>query len=774
MKTKTLVLSIGFICCISLVSANVINVPVDQSTIQAGINSAVNSDTVLVQPGTYLENINFIGKNITVGSLFLTTRDTTYISSTIIDGNGTNSVVKIESGEDATAILCGFKLTNGYASNGGGIYCNGSSPTIKNVAISSNSATFEGGGIYCNGSSPKLENVTIADNSAGSNGGGIYCNNSSSNPVLINSILWNDLPQEIYLQSGSVTASFSDIEGGWTGVANIDDDPLFTGDYHLQNISPCIDAGDPVSPLDPDSTIADMGAYYFHQYFGPVWHISPTGSDLAGNGSLDFPFATINRGIWATVDSDTVLAQPGTYYENVNFAGRLITVGSLFLVTQDTTYISTTIINGNNSGIVVAFENDEDELAILTGFTITNGNTAHGGGIRCATASPRLENLIIKNNSVLNFGGGIYCGYADPIIKNVVISNNSADMYGGAIATWYSHPVLTNVTISGNSGVNFADGIYCAWNSSLSFTNSIVWNNFPDDIYIVSGGAVYASYSDIPEIIGVGNIVANPLFTGDYHLQFGSPCIDAGDPASPFDPDGTIVDMGAYCFSQFVEREISLKAFLQGPFYNTDMNIDLNFAGLIPTNQPYSISPWNYSGTESVSSIPANVVDWVLIELRDAPDANSATATTIIEQHAAFLRNDGSVVDLDGLNNLQISSTINQQLFVVIRHRNHLDIMSAFPLLQLEGVYSYDFTIMDRAYGTNATISIGGGSFGMYSGDANADGYIDDLDKSSIWILEAGNLDYLSSDLNLDSQSNNVDKDEFWLMNRGEDCQVPE
>ena len=57
--------------------------------------------------------INYNGKLITVGSLFLTTQDTTYISQTIIDGNQNGSVVKFENGEDLTSVLCGFTITNG-------------------------------------------------------------------------------------------------------------------------------------------------------------------------------------------------------------------------------------------------------------------------------------------------------------------------------------------------------------------------------------------------------------------------------------------------------------------------------------------------------------------------------------------------------------------------------------------------------------------------------------------------------------------------------------
>jgi hypothetical protein len=84
---------------------------------------------------------------------------------------------------------------------------------------------------------------------------------------LVNSILWNNSHPALYIHSGSVIVTYSDIEFSWPGAGNINSDPLFVnpaiGDYHLQPTSPCINAGDPLSPLDPDGTIADMGAFYF-------------------------------------------------------------------------------------------------------------------------------------------------------------------------------------------------------------------------------------------------------------------------------------------------------------------------------------------------------------------------------------------------------------------------------------------------------------------------------------------------------------------------------
>jgi len=192
---------------------------------------------------------------------------------------------------------------NSVSEYGGGIYCMQSSPSLENVTISGNSTSVWGGGIACHESSPSLENVIIIDNFAGLSGGGIHCQYSSnpslknvtmsgnsanyagggiycmnnSNPCLENSILWNDLPNEI---SGSAFITYSDIQGGWTGIGNIDEDPLFMGaggyPFSLLEDSPCIDDGnpdqifyDPEDPTNPGfglypamgTIINDMGAY---------------------------------------------------------------------------------------------------------------------------------------------------------------------------------------------------------------------------------------------------------------------------------------------------------------------------------------------------------------------------------------------------------------------------------------------------------------------------------------------------------------------------------
>ena len=273
----------------------------------------------------------------------------------------------------------------------------------------------------------------------------------------------------------------------------------------------------------------------------------------------DYP--TIQQGIDAAVNSDTVLVQPGTYFENIDFIGKNITVSSLFLTTQDTTYISQTIINGNLIGSVVTFENGEDSTAVLTGFTITNGFADYGGGIFCYESSPSLENVTITGNSSYYLGGGIYCYNCSPSLDNVTITDNSAEYGGGIYCGWYSSPSLENVTISGNSAYwgggincfsnsspslvnvtikgnsayyygggircnesspnlvnvvitnNSADvggGIYCYSNSSPILINSILWNDSPEEIYFEIDAypdTITISYSDIQG--GEAGIVTN-------------------------------------------------------------------------------------------------------------------------------------------------------------------------------------------------------------------------------------------------------------------------
>ena len=165
------------------------------TSFQAQIDASSDGDTIIIDPGTYEGTVNFNGKNIVLGSQFLTTGDATYISTTIINAKQKGSVVRFENNETNGAALVGLTLMGGYAVEGAGIYINGAEPTLRDLRVVGNAAyTCEvgeffkgaaGGGIFINGSSPVLERITVRENSSEADGGGVYLSNSDANLTLV-------------------------------------------------------------------------------------------------------------------------------------------------------------------------------------------------------------------------------------------------------------------------------------------------------------------------------------------------------------------------------------------------------------------------------------------------------------------------------------------------------------------------------------------------------------------------------------------------------------
>ena len=349
---------------------NIINIPGDYSTIQEGINASINGDTVLVQPATYIENINYNGKNIVVGSLFLTTQDTSYISQTIIDGDSCGSVVAFENGEDSTAILTGFTITNGDAGSGGGISCtNNSSPSLKNLTITGNSADY-GGGIYCYyNSNPSLDNVVITGNYA-DYGGGIYCH-YNSNPSLDNVV---------------IMGNSADYHGG--------------GIYCWENSNPSLEN----VTITGNSAISSGGGICCYYNSNPS----------LDNVAITDNFADCGGGIFCC-QSNPSLANATITGNSAVYLG-----GGIYCWANSSPSLENVTITSNSAGYgggIYCWENSSPNLENIT---ITGNSAVYlGGGIHCNNSSPSLENVTITGNSAVYWGGGIYCSYNSNLIFDV-------------------------------------------------------------------------------------------------------------------------------------------------------------------------------------------------------------------------------------------------------------------------------------------------------------------------------------------------------------------
>ena len=152
-------------------------------------------------------------------------------------------------------------------------------------------------------------------------------------------------------------------------------------------------------------------------------------------------YLTIQEGINAAVNGDVVLVAPGTYFENIGFQGKTITV-------QSEKGPVRTVVDGQKS-VVASFGNYENNDSVLDGFTINNGKI----GIYCKKSCPTLINNIVTGNVAgLDNGGGIFCyeSYNLKLINCIVVNNSSVK--GGGVYCGHSTPKIINCTIAWNWG----------------------------------------------------------------------------------------------------------------------------------------------------------------------------------------------------------------------------------------------------------------------------------------------------------------------------------
>ncbi len=394
---------------------------------------------------------------------------------------------------------------------------------------------------------------------------------------------------------------------------------------------------------------------------------------------------------------------------------------------QDHTYSD---LDGNTTIITRAAD-----MAVSKGMIVVNSAGNYGNSSWQYIGPPADGDSVFSIGAVNSSGNYVSFSSIGPTYDGRVKPNVVAQGSSSAILSAYSG------NVSSSSGTSFSSPITAGMVACL-------WQAHPDkrNTEILDAIQQHASQSALPDmLLGYG--------IPDYyqaHSYLSLPVIH--------------------------EIILEVKTYLEGPFNGSEMNTSLN--PMLPLTQPYDEAPFNYSGEEEVLSIPApDIVDWILLELRDAQSAADAGNGSIVAQRAAFLLQDGSIVDTSGLNQVTFNIAVSDSLYLVIKHRNHLGIMSSTALTNNgNNVYSFDFTIsLNKAYGGSSGYkNIEGANFGLVAGDGNADGIIDSQDKSLTWEIKAGFMEYAPGDYNCDGQIDNVDKDDYWIFNTSFSSQLPE
>jgi hypothetical protein len=551
-----------------------------------------------------------------------------------------------------------------YGSTGGGIQTIFSSPEVRHCTIRNNTAEYAGGGICCYDgtalfshcvitgneasfggglnlwhSAATFENCTVSGNFGSSDGGALRIGQSTA--LLRNTIFSHSVGTGITFAAGGPYGSFDHCDISANSMDNLSGDiptgvgaldhtnangdpcdvfynillaPRFTNpnrhNYHLRETSPCINAGNPASPHDPDGTVADIGAFPFGHtqggtnvcgeisgrwtpahspYFVTCDVTVPTGQSLIIEPGVQVRF----RGHYK-FEVNGVLRAIGTPTDSILFTRDYPTeeakwFGIRFWYAQPGCSLSYCIVEyGKADGAAGWYDAAGGGVFSLacspTMLHCTlryNWARDGGGGWHNDAGSPYIADCLVHDNVTAYYGGGISGWHSNPTIERTVMIHNTG-VVGGGFAWGQGAPVVRNCTIANNTASQMGAGMLC-WDACISnfnMTSCIIANNTGIGVsFVEPGNNVYhLRYNDIfgntggnfagntPPGLGVldhtnangdpcdqfYNIILNPHFVNaaasNYHLTAESPCIDAGDPALPHDPDNSVADIGAFFF----------------------------------------------------------------------------------------------------------------------------------------------------------------------------------------------------------------------------------
>jgi hypothetical protein len=466
------------------------------ATIQKGIDTASAGDIVLVAEGTYAENVDFKGKNVSL--LGSDQGDGAVIAATVIDGGQNGPCITLGHGERAV-LVSGFTITNGKADQGGGVYCKDSSAMIANCVITGNAATLGGwyqggGGILCNGyASVRVTSCTITNNTAFM-GAGVYCSYGAHGTVTGCDIHDNTA------QSG----------GGGIGFYNA-----------FGAVENC--------KIDDNTTTGwDGGGILVQQDAAAIiWSCTIWNNTAIGGGGISFieaGYTGAPGGVVAYCDIEGNKCGP--------YGGG----GGIHCQETSLVAIANNLICGNatsedGGGVLCEWSGQ----ATLVNDTIAGNESKSGisGLAVTGNAKARMENCIVTDNTSQGaWQVGVWIGGGPGTV--------SLDLRYSCIQGGKASVFNADNRLKWGAGNIDADPLFVAAGSldnNGTPTNVLDDTWTPGDYHLRSAAGRFDPSADG----GRGGVVFD-LVT--------SPCIDAGNPSDPFGlepaPNGNRVDMGAY------------------------------------------------------------------------------------------------------------------------------------------------------------------------------------------------------------------------------------
>jgi len=494
-------------------------------SIQEGIDASVHSDTVLVYPGRYYENVNFNGKNITLASLELITGDETYISNTVIDGSQQGSCVRLESNE-LGAVIRGFSITNGLGDIiygdidrlGGGIRISTTFQTdpinasIVNCNIFNNNAVY-GGGIDIHRADITLAGVSIYNNYA-CNGGGLNVVDESNiifDPVNLCSIYNNFAGQALDILASDAVNDIHAIVDTFTVQDQFD---YFA--YYQRSITSTGEI-----TVDPQN--------HFLERVNHDLYISTDGNDENSGLAPNVPIKTIALAL-QKIESDssnpkTVYVAAGTYSQELNdqifpFSAKKF----VSLIGED---MNTTVLNNDYSEATYFMRHDRGHNS-LENFTFHNIGQNFYSSIHVAHSEGILfKNIIVEDCNVDHGSINVYRSY-DIFFDRIIIRNNVSESCSGLWLDGGNY-TIKNSTFDNNDAIGpnqYISNFYCFVDDYLEIENCVFSNSdIPpfqyEEYYTIQIAAQQNCFPDIK--ISNCSFVNNSTINGNYIAYISSP-----------------------------------------------------------------------------------------------------------------------------------------------------------------------------------------------------------------------------------------------------------